>query len=52
MHGPIAAEDGYFMLLISPQVELPKKRMPRDMVFVLDTSGSMRTPRWTRPGRR
>ena len=42
-HRPIAAEDGYFMLLISPQVELSKEyQVPRDMVLVLDTSGSMR----------
>ena len=41
-HRPIAAEDGYFMLLISPQVEMSKdSSMPRDMVLVLDTSGSM-----------
>src|SRR5262249_49345295 len=34
--------DGYFMLLISPRAELAKKQhVARDMVFVLDTSGSM-----------
>jgi Ca-activated chloride channel family protein len=34
--------DGTFMLLISPRAELSKKHhVPRDMVFVLDTSGSM-----------
>jgi Ca-activated chloride channel family protein len=42
MHRPISGEKGYFMLLISPRVEIPKeKQVPRDMVFVLDTSGSM-----------
>jgi Ca-activated chloride channel family protein len=42
-HRPIASEDGYFMLLISPRVEVSKsQQIPRDMVFVLDTSGSMR----------
>jgi Ca-activated chloride channel family protein len=43
MHRPIADQNGYFMLLISPRVEMSKdKQVPRDMVFVLDTSGSMR----------
>jgi Ca-activated chloride channel family protein len=43
MHRPISAEDGYFMLLMSPRAELAKQQaVPRDMVFVLDTSGSMR----------
>ena len=42
-HRPIADEDGYFMLLVSPRVELSKEQqVPRDMVLVLDTSGSMR----------
>jgi Ca-activated chloride channel family protein len=41
-HRPISAEDGYFMLLISPRAELSKEQVvPRDLVFVLDTSGSM-----------
>jgi len=38
---PIAAEDGYFMFLVSPQVEMSQKRLPRDLVLVLDTSSSM-----------
>jgi Ca-activated chloride channel family protein len=43
MHRPVRGEKGYFMLLISPRVEMSKsKQVPRDMVFVLDTSGSMR----------
>jgi Ca-activated chloride channel family protein len=42
-HRPVAAENGYFMMLISPKVEIKKEyQVPRDMVFVLDTSGSMR----------
>ncbi len=42
-HRPIAAEDGYFTLLLSPKVEMDKEAVvPRDMVLVLDTSGSMR----------
>src|SRR5262249_11737607 len=42
-HRPISTEDGFFMLLISPRVEMSKsQQIPRDMVLVLDTSGSMR----------
>jgi Ca-activated chloride channel family protein len=42
-HRPVAAEDGYFTMLLTPKVEIPKEYMvPRDMVLVLDTSGSMR----------
>ncbi|HLY11920.1 MAG TPA: VIT domain-containing protein [Planctomycetota bacterium] len=32
-------EDGTFMLLLTPQVQA--KRLPKDMTFVFDTSGSM-----------
>lgn len=39
-HGPDGP--GYFMLLASPRAELSKSaQVPRDIVFVLDTSGSM-----------
>jgi Ca-activated chloride channel family protein len=39
---PVKDEDGYFLMLISPRAELSKsQQVPRDMVFVLDTSGSM-----------
>ena len=42
VYRPVTSEDGYFMLLISPQVEQMKTtRIPRDLVLVLDTSGSM-----------
>jgi Ca-activated chloride channel homolog len=42
-HRPIAAEHGYLMLLATPKVELNASyQVPRDMVLVLDTSGSMR----------
>jgi Ca-activated chloride channel homolog len=42
IYRPISTEDGYFLLLISPQIESAKNIViPRDMVFVLDTSGSM-----------
>src|SRR4051812_27210171 len=45
-HRPLAGEPGYFALLISPRVELAKEyQVPRDMVLVLDTSGSMRGPK-------
>lgn len=39
---PVSSEDGYFMLMVTPQVEGAKAaRVPRDLVLVLDTSGSM-----------
>ena len=38
---PVGGDDGYFMLLISPQTGQMKNRVPRDLVLVLDTSGSM-----------
>ena len=41
LYKPITAEDGYFMMLVSPQVEAEKVRAPRDLVLVLDTSSSM-----------
>jgi len=45
-HRPISTENGYFMLLLSPRVELPKDQViPRDLVLVLDTSGSMAGPK-------
>ncbi|GIW82808.1 MAG: inter-alpha-trypsin inhibitor domain-containing protein [Gemmatales bacterium] len=40
---PISSEKGHVMMLLSPRVELPEDySVARDMVFVLDTSGSMR----------
>lgn len=36
------AEDGYFLLLVSPGDDVKDQRvMPKDVAFVLDTSGSM-----------
>jgi Ca-activated chloride channel family protein len=41
-HRPNPDGPGYFLLLASPRAELSKdQQLPRDMVFVLDTSGSM-----------
>ena len=41
-HRPDKDADGTFMLLVSPRAELSQSQeVPRDMVFVLDTSGSM-----------
>lgn len=34
-------EDGYFLLLASPGVDVNEKVLPKDVAFVLDTSGSM-----------
>jgi Ca-activated chloride channel family protein len=42
-HRPVSGENGYFMFLISPRVDMSQAHViPRDMVLVLDTSGSMR----------
>ena len=39
---PSAGEDGYFLLLASPQVKLVEaKPLPKTVVFVIDRSGSM-----------
>jgi len=43
LHRPVSGQDGYFLMLISPRAELAnEQQVPRDLVFVLDTSGSMR----------
>jgi Ca-activated chloride channel homolog len=42
IHRPSATEDGYFMFLISPRLEAPQQIVPRDLLLVLDTSGSMK----------
>jgi Ca-activated chloride channel family protein len=39
-HRP-AADEGTFLLLLAPAVEADAKPIPRDVVFCLDTSGSM-----------
>jgi Ca-activated chloride channel family protein len=36
-----AGEDGYFLLLLTPNREPPGEALAKDIVFVLDTSGSM-----------
>ncbi len=42
-HRPMSGENGYFMLLVTPKVEMTQShQIPRDVVLVLDTSGSMR----------
>jgi Ca-activated chloride channel family protein len=47
-HRPIADRPGYFMMLLSPRAELSKmQQQPRDFVYVIDTSGSMRGKRIT-----
>ena len=41
-HRPYSDRPGYFMLLLSPRVEIAHDRVqPKDVVLVLDTSGSM-----------
>ena len=45
-HRPNSDQNGYFMLLLSPRAELSKsQQIPRDFVYVIDTSGSMRGKR-------
>jgi len=45
-HRPTEGGNGYVMLLVSPRAELShEQQVARDMVFVLDTSGSMRGKR-------
>ena len=45
-HRPNPSQNGYFLMLVSPRAELSRsQQIPRDMVFVLDTSGSMRGKR-------
>jgi Ca-activated chloride channel homolog len=34
-------DDGYFLLLASPGLKAKEKHLPKDVTFVLDTSGSM-----------
>ncbi len=47
-HRPSPGQPGYFMLMVAPRAELSKaQQVPRDMVFVLDSSGSMRGRRLT-----
>ena len=36
-----AGEDGFFLLIVSPTVKGEETVIPKDLVFVLDTSGSM-----------
>jgi Ca-activated chloride channel family protein len=38
---PEADKDGYFLLLASPVLKTQPKAMPKDVIFVMDTSGSM-----------
>ena len=42
----VAGKDGYFLLLASPGVDAKERQViPKDVVFVLDTSGSMAGPK-------
>jgi len=43
-----ASEDGYFMLLVQPPLRAPETQIvPRDLIIVLDQSGSMSGEKWT-----
>jgi Ca-activated chloride channel family protein len=39
------SDDGYFLLLAAPTVDKEAKPAPKDVVFVVDTSGSMAGPK-------
>jgi len=42
-HRPYTDQPGYFMLMLDPPMEFDERQVqPQDIVFVLDTSGSMR----------
>ncbi len=42
LYRPVTSQDGYFLLSVSPSTEaLKNQRVPRDVVLVLDKSGSM-----------
>lgn len=42
-----AAEDGFFMLLVQPPIRLPNDQIAaKDVIIVLDQSGSMEGPKW------
>lgn len=42
-----ASEDGYFMLMITPPLAVDaSKVIPKDVLIVLDQSGSMQGPKW------
>lgn len=36
-----SGEDGFFMLMVAPKQDIKEKIIAKDMVFVIDTSGSM-----------
>ncbi len=41
-HKPVGtSEDGYFLMLLAPRHEAGAAVMPKDVVFIMDTSGSM-----------
>jgi Ca-activated chloride channel family protein len=43
-----ADEDGFFMLLVQPPVSIPAEQIiPKDIIIVLDQSGSMHGSKWT-----
>lgn len=42
-----ATQDGFFMLLVQPPLEMAREQVvPRDIIIVLDQSGSMTGPKW------
>lgn len=42
-----ANDDGFFLLIVQPPLELPDQQaIPRDLILVVDQSGSMDGPKW------
>ncbi len=42
-----ASDEGFFMLMVQPPLTLPEDQItPRDLILVLDQSGSMEGPKW------
>ncbi|MDL1901966.1 VWA domain-containing protein, partial [Anaerolineae bacterium CFX9] len=43
-----ATDDGFFLLIVQPPLTLPEEQvLPRDIILVVDQSGSMDGPKWT-----
>ncbi|MFO0801326.1 MAG: VIT and VWA domain-containing protein [Gemmataceae bacterium] len=51
LYKPVTADDGYVMLLVSPQIDPARVRTPRDLVLVLDSSSSMSEIKFTQAKR-
>lgn len=39
--GDVQDSDGFFLMLLAPRIQAPETAIPKDVIFVLDRSGSM-----------